>query len=117
MADLDAYYRQVLNAELEKRVKKNPRYSKNAFAKFLGVSPAYLSKLNSGKILLSLDLADKMTKKLGLSPEERKELILSVAEEHTCHALYLIAPELTECDPVLEKTNSQPQARKKKSKV
>lgn len=114
MADMEAFYRIVIEKEYGKRVEKNPRYSKNAFAKFLNLSPAYFSKLMAGKILISLDVADKMTKKLGLTPLERKKTLLSVAEEQKCHALYLIDGDMTECDPELKEKNELPLSRKKK---
>lgn len=114
MADLEAFYREMIQREYEKRVQKNPRYSKNAYAKFLGLSPAYYSKLMSGKIMISLDIADRITKKLKLGADERRASLLSVAEEQRCHALYLIGSELTSCDPSLDNLNVLPKSRKKK---
>lgn len=52
MADLDARYRSILSEQFELRAKRNPRFSKNAFAKALGLDRTYYSKLSSGKILL-----------------------------------------------------------------
>lgn len=115
MADLEAHYRKVIQEEYEKRAQKNVRYSKNAFAKFLGMSPAYYSKLMAGKLLISLDIADKLTKKFKLNESERRKTLLSVAEEQRCHALYLIDQKLTDCDPKLEKHNQLPKSRKKKT--
>ena len=82
------------------------------YARSLGVDGSYFSKLLSGKILLSLDLADNLAKKLKLSKEERTEFLLSAAEEQKCHALYLIDPALTECNPALDILNKQPQSKK-----
>lgn len=89
----------------------NPRYSKNAYAKFLGVSAAYYSKLMAGKIMISLDLADSISKILKLSEKERKASLLSVVDEQRCHALYLIDPDYTECDEELDEVNVQPVKR------
>jgi transcriptional regulator with XRE-family HTH domain len=108
MADLEAYYRLKLKEEYELRLQKKSSYSQNSFAKFLGMTSSYYSKLMKGKIILSLDLADKITKKLQLSQENRKSFILSVSEEHHCHALYLIDPTYTDCNPKLDTSNSLP---------
>lgn len=115
MADLDARYRSILSEQFELRAKRNPRFSKNAFAKALGLDRTYYSKLSSGKILLSLDLADQVTKKLKLSPKVRAEFLMSAAEEQRCHALYLIDPALTGCDLEKHPTNVLPKSRRKKS--
>lgn len=111
MADLNSFYRKSLHAELERRVERNPKYSRNAFAKFLGMTPSYFSKLMKGTILISLDIADKVTKKLKLSVEERRGFLLSVAEEQRCHALYLIDPTITDCEPEAHESNLQPLKR------
>lgn len=81
MSDLSAAYRKLINDEFRRRRTKNSRYSQSAFAKFLGLDTTYLSKLIKGKILLSLDLAEKITKKLNLTTNERKDFLLSIAEE------------------------------------
>ncbi len=114
MADLDAEYRQVLKAEYSARAAKNPRYSHTAFARFLGLDATYFSKLSSGSILLSLPLADSITRKLKLSSDCRAKFLLSVAEEHHCHSLYLIDPSLTACIPDKSATNAAPKFRGRK---
>lgn len=108
MADLEAEYRVKIEAEFTSRLLKNSKYSRNAFAKFLGMTPSYYSKLQKGKLMLSLDMADKMTKKLKLSSDERKSFILSVSEEYQCHALYLIDPTYTDCDIKNDSINRSP---------
>lgn len=113
MADLKAFYRLRLQEVFAERKGKNARFSQNAFAKALGVNATYYSKLMSGKILISLEIAERITKKLRLSPDDRKWFLLSVAEEQRCHALYLIDPSLTECDPNEFEKNSKPKSRKK----
>ena len=82
----------------------------------LGMDNGFLSKLLSGKTMLSLDLADKITKRLKLNIEERKEFLLSAAEEQKCHALYLIDPVLTECQEDLHETNLLPRSLGTKKK-
>ena len=108
MADLEAEYRIKIESEFISRKQRNTKYSRNAFAKFLGMTPSYYSKLQKGKIMLSLDLADKLTKKLKLSFDERKSFILSVSEEYQCHALYLIDPSYTDCDVENDSINRSP---------
>lgn len=62
--------------------------------------------------MLSLDVADQMTKRLQLSKEERTEFIVSAVEEQKCHALYLLDTELTSCDANLHETNLLPKTKK-----
>ena len=114
MADLESFYRTLLLNEFTARIARNKRYSKRAFAKRLGVDNGYLSKLLSGKILLSLDVAGKMAEKLALSPTDRKEFIVSAMEEQKCHALYLLDPTITDCEPEQHEQNLLPLPRKKK---
>lgn len=113
MADMEADYRQKLEAELALRKRKNPRYSLRAFAAFLSVDVSYLSRLRAGRLILSVDLAASFAKRLGLSGKERADFILSAAEEQKCHALHLIDPSLTDCDPARESTNQAPAPRKR----
>lgn len=114
MADLEAHYRIVIQKEYDVRASKNKGYSKNAFAKFLGLTPSYLSKLLQGKILMSLEIADQAAKKLGLEASARRKFLFSVAEEQRCHALYLIDPHLTDCDPAENEANQRPLSRRRK---
>jgi transcriptional regulator with XRE-family HTH domain len=114
LADLDAYYRITLKTTFEARSLRNPRYSQNAFAKSLGISSTYLSKLFKGNIRLSLEVADSISRRLDHSLAERKKFILSVAEEHRCHALYLLDPTLTDCDEKTPDINLRPARRRKR---
>lgn len=57
---------QVLFQELKKRKSKNSRYSLRAFSKYLGMSPAYLSLIMSGKRLLPMAKIQKIANKLDL---------------------------------------------------
>lgn len=115
MADLEAEYRLTLKRHFDLKISKNKRYSLRSFARFLGVDPTYLSKLLSGKLLLSLDTADRMTKKLKVEGEERTTFLLSAAEEQKCHALYLIDPSLTDCNPATDELNRLPKPRRHKT--
>ena len=80
MSDLTAHYRIVLEEEYACKAKANPRFTRNAFAKYLGLDRTYFSKLSAGKILLSLDVAERVTRKLSLDPASRADFLLSVAE-------------------------------------
>jgi hypothetical protein len=80
------------------------------------VDNGFLSRLLSGKCLLSLDVADAMTKRLKLVAEERTRFLRSVAEEQQCHALYLLDPALTECDSSLDEVNRAPAPRRRSDK-
>ncbi len=97
MADMDAFYRDHLGKELARRKEKNTRYSLRAFAKNLKIDNGQLSKILSGKALLSVDLADKLAKRLKIIGEDRVSFLKSAAEEQKCHLLYLIDPSLTDC--------------------
>jgi transcriptional regulator with XRE-family HTH domain len=114
MADLEAFYRVHLKQELRNRKARNSRYSIRAFAKSLSVDNGYLSKLLSGKALLSLDLADQISRKLRLPGELRRDFLLSAADEQRCHALYLIEPTLTDCDLKEHEQNLRPTLSKKR---
>jgi len=113
MANLDSAHLNLLKEEYQRKVGKNPRYSKNSYARFLGINNTYLSKLLSGKILLSLDIAEKITKKLKLDGKTRAVFLLSAADELKCHSLYRIDSSLTDCDPADHEINLKPPARRK----
>lgn len=67
--------RKLLNDELHRRMAVNPRYSQRAFAQQLGLSPGELSEILRGKRHLSARSALRISKALGLSPAETRELI------------------------------------------
>ncbi|KYG61624.1 hypothetical protein AZI86_18140 [Bdellovibrio bacteriovorus] len=60
----------LLKRELELRKQKNPRYSLRSFAKNLGMSPAQLSQLISGKRKFSPESLRQVSEQLHLSPEQ-----------------------------------------------
>lgn len=60
----------LLKRELELRKQRNPRYSLRSFAKNLGMSPAQLSQLISGKRKFSPDTLQQVSEQLHLSPEQ-----------------------------------------------
>ncbi len=67
-------YKDLLNSEFLKRIKRNPQYSKRAFAKLLGVSAGALSEILSGKRKLTSKSAEKVAKALGYSNAEFERL-------------------------------------------
>jgi transcriptional regulator with XRE-family HTH domain len=66
----------LLRGELERRLARNPRYSLRAFAGALGISPANLSLVISGKRPVSRKTIDKVAAALGLSPDQRARLLI-----------------------------------------
>jgi plasmid maintenance system antidote protein VapI len=86
----ERYYAQYLFAELERRKKKNPRYSLRAFAQALQVDPSALSRILSGKQELSLQSCLRLVKQLTMSAEERKLFVASVAQGKMDHAARIL---------------------------
>lgn len=67
---LDQDFRSFLQDELEKRCKKNPRFSLRAFARTLEVEPSALSKILHGKRALTPKMLMRMASQLGLPDNE-----------------------------------------------
>jgi uncharacterized protein (TIGR02147 family) len=63
-------YHEILKLELADRCQTNPQYSLRAFARDLGISPARLSFILSGKRGLSENAAKEIAEKLGLNQLE-----------------------------------------------
>lgn len=88
MESLDQkHFRQVLKRELARRIHQNPRYSLRSFAKALRVSPGTLSLIFSGQRVPSTKLAQKLTKELDLSPEDRAAFEASLSATHAGRGL------------------------------
>ena len=64
----------LLQTELTLRKQRNPRYSLRSFALNLGISPAQLSQLISGKRNFTSSVLGQISKGLHLSPEEESSL-------------------------------------------
>ncbi|MGE0764547.1 MAG: TIGR02147 family protein [Bdellovibrionales bacterium] len=62
----------LLQKELARRCQANPNYSLRAFAQALGLSPATVSMVLSGKRQLSKLAKQKVAERLGLSVEDRQ---------------------------------------------
>jgi len=65
---------ELLQAELGRRIAKNPKYSLRAFAKTIGLSPATLSLIIARKTPLSKGALSKISRTLGLTPEQNRHL-------------------------------------------
>jgi uncharacterized protein (TIGR02147 family) len=70
-------FRIFLQQELEKRCKKNPKYSLRTFARFLGTDSSSLSKILSAKREFSRKNLEKFAQKLGLSPTEIRAYLVN----------------------------------------
>lgn len=68
-------YRDYIKNEFETRKKRNPSFSLRSFAQWLGVSPAQMSQVLSGKRNLTMKMAMKISDKLCHSPQERIEFL------------------------------------------
>lgn len=73
--------REFLNADFEKRRSRNSNFSLRSYAKWLGISPAQLSQMMTGKRTISLKTLKKLSEKIGLSPFERKSLFRGLLNE------------------------------------
>lgn len=65
----------LLKAELRNRAKKNPSYSLRSFAKYLGISSSYLSKILNETRPLTNRMQLRFSETLGLSPKIMESLI------------------------------------------
>lgn len=71
-------YRELLKGELSKRCEKRAGYSLRAFARDLGLDPAQLSRILSGKKNLSLLSAQSVSEKLFSASEDREVFVAAV---------------------------------------
>lgn len=85
-------FRIQLKSELDRRKKRNPRYSLRAYARFLNVDVATLSRVLAGKGGLSAKLAVQIADVLNFDPTNRREFLSSVAKSY--------APEQFDSVPV-----------------
>ncbi|WP_409479413.1 TIGR02147 family protein [Pseudobdellovibrio sp. HCB154] len=63
----------LLKTEFESRRKKNSQFSLRAFSRWLGLSPAQVSQIMSGKRTITTKSFAKISDKLSLSPFEQKK--------------------------------------------
>ncbi len=76
-------FKEVLKRELESRLGRNAGYSLRAYARDLGLQPARLSAVLSGKKGLSRESATDIAKRLGLSLRESALFIAQVESLHS----------------------------------
>lgn len=67
--------KEVLQNEFHLRRERNPNLSLRSFARWLGISPAQISQVMSGKRRLTPKMAGKIARRLDLSPLERLEFV------------------------------------------
>jgi uncharacterized protein (TIGR02147 family) len=77
----------LLNEELIRAKERNPGYSLRALARRLGIGPATLSQLLSGKRKISHKLAERVTTRLMLGPKERSAILRLFSEKNTVQAV------------------------------
>lgn len=68
-------YRRLLADELERRTEKNRSYSKRAFARDLGLSPAYMTQILGGLKRLSPDKASVIASRVEWSYPQKKSFL------------------------------------------
>jgi uncharacterized protein (TIGR02147 family) len=65
-----SHFISVIQRSIEEKCKKNPKYSLRAHARVLGVSPASLSGVITGKRKLTLPMIEKIGLRMGLDQEQ-----------------------------------------------
>ena len=65
----------VLREQLSEIQRKNPRYSLRSYAKKVGVHVGALTYIMNGKRNVSKDLAERITRRLLLDPQQRSEIL------------------------------------------
>jgi uncharacterized protein (TIGR02147 family) len=71
----------LLRAKLTEIQKTNPQYSLRAYSKKVGVHVGALSSILNGKRNVSRELAERITTKLMLDPQERSEILCHFPEK------------------------------------
>jgi uncharacterized protein (TIGR02147 family) len=85
--------REVLLAELARRQANNPRYSLRSFARALGVSPGFLSKVLNGHRSLSASTAHAIAQCLGFSSSETSAFLAEATDAEAMRARDAQDPE------------------------
>ncbi len=75
------FYREYLRRELQRRAENNPRYSLRAFASALEINAGTLSRILSGKQVISRNLAKKLAEMLELGSQEHEQFLYSVFKD------------------------------------
>ena len=80
------YPKELLQQEWANRREKNPALSLRSFARFLKISPGRLSEILSGKRKISLEMAERISDRLGLDPKTKAALISSILKRRKKNA-------------------------------
>lgn len=78
----ERHYQRCLRHELAERLQKNPRYSLRAFARSLQIDPGTLSRILSGRKVLTPELSRKVLRQISLSPKETENFLHSMAKAY-----------------------------------
>jgi uncharacterized protein (TIGR02147 family) len=92
-------------AYLKETQLRRPKYSLRAFAKKLGVSPALLSLLWTGKRPLTPEVASLLLERLPIAPATKAELMQGVREESSAKGI--VRSELLACRDYVELADQQ----------
>jgi len=66
---------EIIKKELEDKLENNPSYSLRAFAKYLGISPASLSRILSGQMKVTPKVFQVIASKLNLTPIQHSHIM------------------------------------------
>lgn len=66
---------------------KNPKYSLRSYSRKVGIHPGALSSILNGKRNVSRDLAEKITRKLLIDPQQRSEILALFPEKRKYRTL------------------------------
>lgn len=75
-------FRQLLQSELIRRTRANPKYSLRAFARFLEIQPDYLSKLLLGRRAMTARTIHRLGLRLGLKPQDLEKFDSKISRKH-----------------------------------
>lgn len=90
MTRAEPYFVKVLRDELARRKTRNSRYSLRAFARFLEIDPASLSRVLSGKQDLSVQSGIIILTKLALPAEKAAPFIAAIANDKRNRSMALL---------------------------
>lgn len=86
----ELFYRKWLSEELQRRRAINPRYSMRAFANFLKIDIASLSRILSGRQPIGVRAAKHVLERLKIPPDDLKLFVESIAEERRRMAIEVL---------------------------
>ncbi|MCX6130481.1 MAG: TIGR02147 family protein [Proteobacteria bacterium] len=75
-------YRDILQTELTRRIKQNPRYSQGAFARDLALSPSRLSEILHAKQGISTQVGQQIARQLRYNAEETTYFLDLIESQH-----------------------------------